>query len=104
MFNDRRSENGGPKKSVIDERKLECVVKGIANVQRIRILQLVESDQSLSLRDVCEILELDYANGCEHIKKMVLAGMVIKRRRNSSLCHLITGRGRQALLYLRSVI
>jgi len=100
----RRSANVGTvKNNMFDERKLERVAKGFANAQRIRILLLLESNPELSLGDICERLRLDYTNGCEHIKKLAIAGLVIKRRQKQAVFHKITNRGQESLSYLRSI-
>ena len=99
-----RSANNEFKRRIpLDERKIEIIAKGFANAQRLRILQLLEIEAELSLGDICERLSLDITNGCEHIRKMNSAGLLMKRRQKQAMRHKISNRGLMALEYLRSI-
>jgi DNA-binding MarR family transcriptional regulator len=84
-------------------RRLERVVKGFANHRRIQILRLLETDDSLSLLDICRRLHLDNRTGCEHVRRIHLAGLVNKHSQGRRVLHQLSDAGRVALACLRAL-
>ncbi|HHH76377.1 MAG TPA: ArsR family transcriptional regulator [Phycisphaerae bacterium] len=83
---------------------LERIVKGFGNRRRIQILRLLKAEPELSLSDICDRLNMIIQNGSEHMRKLVAAGLVTKRRQCYCFRHKITERGLYALHFLDTVV
>lgn len=84
-------------------RYVERVVKGFANNRRIEILELLSKQTNLSLNDISGILNMNIKTSCEHIRKMVIAGLVIKRYNGSVVEHSLSSRGQKVLDFLKEL-
>ena len=76
-----------------DTRKLERIVKGFANHSRINILLLLKIEPELSVDDISGQLKLNYVNASDHIRKLAIAGLVMKRYEGTTVRHKLTPRG-----------
>ena len=96
-----------PSKSItfknLDARWLERTVKGFANQRRIRVLQMLVIEPELSLSDICERLNMERPTGSEHVRKLTIAGLVVKRKQKNRVHHKITDRGRMVLSFLKAL-
>jgi len=73
-----------PKVSVVRRegartKRLERIVKGFANHRRIEILQLLSAQPNLCVGDISEKLQIELRTASEHVRRLVLAGLVVKR-------------------------
>jgi len=84
-------------------RKLERVVKGYANHRRIQILELLRNEPELSLDEVSRRLNINFKTGSEHIRRLAIAGLVVKRSDGHNVRHKVTNRGQQVLKFLRTL-
>lgn len=84
-------------------RQLERVVKGFSNHRRIEILQLLGKIPELSVSDITEILRINYKTAAEHIRRLAIAGLVMKRHEGSSVRHALTFVGKSILKFLRTL-
>jgi len=87
----------------LDSRWLERTVKGFANHRRIQILQMLVIEPELSLSDICDQFDMESANGSEHVRKLAIAGLVVKRRQKNHVYHKITDRGMKVLSFLKKL-
>lgn len=87
----------------INYRNVERVVKGFANHNRIKILDLLNNEPELSVGDISERLKIGYENTSDHIRKMAIAGLVMKRSVGSSVCHKLTPRGHSILAFCKKL-
>lgn len=85
----------------IQYRKVERVVKGFANHNRIRILELLESKPDLSVMDISETLKIGYENASDHIRKMAIAGLLMKKNSGPSVLHRLTPRAKSILMFCK---
>ena len=83
------------------ERQLERIVKGFANHRRIQVMKLLEEQAELSLREVCDRLRIGIKTGSEHLRKLAIAGLVLKRNEGRWVRHRLTPRGANVLTFLR---
>ena len=90
-------------KGNLDTKKLERIVKGYANSRRIQIMQLVMSTPEISLIDICTHLDIEQSNGSEHVRKLIYAGLVLKRKDLTQHYHMITDRGAMILSFLKTI-
>ena len=87
----------------IDYRKVERVVKGFANHNRLKILELLNREPELSVADVSDKLKMGYENASDHIRKLALAGLVMKRNNGPSVLHKLTPRAESILMFCKTL-
>ena len=86
----------------IDYRKIERVVKGFANHNRLKILELLDRKPELSVADISDKLKIGYENASDHIRKLALAGLVMKRNDGPSVLHRLTSRAKSILVFCKT--
>ena len=88
---------------VLEYRKVERMVKGFANHNRLRILELLDDEPELSVADITGRLKMGYENASDHIRKIAIAGLVMKRNSGPSVLHRLTPRGRTILMFCKKL-
>jgi len=83
--------------------QLERIVKGVANHRRIEILELLKKRPELSVADVSEVLNVNFKTISEHIRRLAIAGFVLKRSDGNNVRHKLTNRGLTILKFLRII-
>lgn len=84
-------------------RALERIVKGFANHRRIEILDLLKREPELSVDDISERLHIGYENASDHVRKLAISGLVIKRNDGPSVRHKLTPRGESILIFCKKL-
>ena len=84
-------------------RKLERIVKGFANHRRIEILDLLGREPELSVSEVSEKLEVNFKTISEHIRRLGISGLLLKRSDGTSIRHKLTLIGITILKFLRTL-
>jgi DNA-binding transcriptional ArsR family regulator len=84
-------------------RKLERVVKGFANHRRLEIMTLLKTDPELSVEDIAEKLDIGYQNASDHVRKLAIAGLVVKRNDGPSVRHKLTDRAESILVFCKTL-
>lgn len=84
-------------------RQLERIVKGFANHRRIEILELLKNQPEMSVLEITERLGINFKTASDHIRKLTIAGLVIKRSDGTSIRHRVTERGLNILKFLRTI-
>ena len=84
-------------------RKLERIVKGFANHRRIQIMDLLRREPELSVEDISERLNIGYENASDHIRKLAIAGLVLKRNEGSAVRHRLTPRAESILVFCKKL-
>ena len=82
-------------------RKLERIVKGFANHRRIEILQLIEKEPELSVLEIADRLDINFKTASEHIRRLAIAGLALKRSEGLNVRHRLSDRGASILKFLR---
>ena len=85
----------------INYRVLERIVKGFANHRRIQILDLLHREPELSVENISERLHIGYENASDHLRKLAIAGLVLKRNEGSAVRHKLTARGESILVFCK---
>jgi DNA-binding transcriptional ArsR family regulator len=85
----------------VSYRKLERIIKGFANHRRLQILDLLKREPELSVEDVSERLRIGYENASDHLRKLAVAGLVLKRNEGSSVRHKLTARAESILVFCK---
>ena len=83
--------------------QLERIFKGVANHRRIEILELLKKRPELSIINIAEALDANFKTISEHVKKLAVAGFVLKRSDVNSVRHKLTDRGLSILKFSRTL-
>lgn len=84
-------------------RALERIVKGFANHRRLEILHLLARKPELSVEDISDELKIGYENASDHIRKLAVAGLVLKRNEGNTVRHKITPRAESILVFCKKL-
>jgi len=84
-------------------RKIERIVKGFANHRRVQILDLLKHAPELSVDEISERLNIGYENASDHVRKLAIAGLVMKRYEGTSVRHKLTERGEAILVFCKKL-
>jgi DNA-binding transcriptional ArsR family regulator len=84
-------------------RKLERITRGFSNHRRIQILELLKKTPELSVAEIAGKLKINFKTASEHIRRLAIAGLVIKRSAGNSVRHKLTSRGESILKFLRTL-
>jgi len=84
-------------------RKLERIVKGFSNHRRVEILDLINRKPELSLADISDEPKINFKTASDHIRRLAIAELVMKRSEGPSVCHKITPVGSSILMFLRTL-
>jgi len=84
-------------------RRLERIVRGFSNHRRIEILELIKRKPGLSVFNISDELNINFKTASEHIRRLAIAGLVMKRSEGPSVCHKITPTGTSILMFLRTL-
>lgn len=79
---------------------MEIVVKGFANHRRLDIMVLLSKESELSLQAISQRLDINFKTASEHLRRLMLAGLIIKTNDANFVLHTITPRGREVLHFL----
>jgi DNA-binding MarR family transcriptional regulator len=85
-------------------RNIERVVKGVASHRRAQILHLLQKEPELSVGEIAEKLGIDFRTVSEHVRKMVSAGLVMKRSDSVSVRHKLTDLGHKVFEFIATYI
>ena len=84
-------------------RALERTMKGCANHRRIEIIQALFKHPEMSVGDLAVDLKINFKTASEHIRRLAIAGLILKRSEGSSVRHCLTSKGKNILKFLRTL-
>lgn len=84
-------------------RKLEKTVRGFSNHRRIQILELLFENPDLSVLEISSKLKIEYKTASEHIRRLSIPGLVVKKNQGSNVRHKLTPLGDSILKFLRTI-
>jgi DNA-binding transcriptional ArsR family regulator len=84
-----------------DYRHLERIIKGASNHRRIQIMDLLSAYPELSVSEIATRLKINLKTASEHIRRLTISGLVLKRNQAQSVRHKLTDRGFAILKFLR---
>jgi len=84
-------------------KNLERAVRGFSNHRRIQILELLEKNPELSVDEISSTLRINFKTASEHIRRLAIAGLVLKRNEGHAVRHKITQKAKQVLKFLRTL-
>jgi DNA-binding transcriptional ArsR family regulator len=82
-------------------KRLERTVKGFANHRRIEIMELLEKEPELSVSEIALKLKINFKTASEHIRRLAIAGLVLKRNQGNNVRHALTDQAKSTLKFLR---
>lgn len=82
-------------------RELERLVRGFSNHRRIQMLELLMKEPELSVEEISNALKINVKTASEHIRRLALTGLVLKRNEGNSVRHKLTKRAEIILKFLR---
>lgn len=88
-------------KTANEYKKLERIIKGFGNHRRLQMLDLLQREPELSVVDIMERLGIGYENASDHLRKLAIAGLVLKRNDGSSVRHKLTPRALDILVFCK---
>ena len=88
---------------MLKHRHLERIVKGFANHRRIQIMELLNDSPELSVTDVANKLKINIKTASEHIRRLAISGLVLKRSRGINVLHKLSPQGAIILKFLRKL-
>lgn len=88
---------------MLKKRTLEQIVKSFANHRRIQTLDLLEITPELSVSEIAEKLKIDIKLASIHIRKLLIAGLIMKRSQGKNIRHKLTARGLFVLTFVRTL-
>ncbi len=80
---------------------LERIVKGFANHRRLAIMELLNKEAELSVAEIAKRLKINFKTASEHLRRLAIAGLIMKRSDGLSVRHRLTSRGLSILKFLR---
>lgn len=83
--------------------RLERMVRGFANHRRIEIMNALHKTPEMSVIEIAERLKINMKTASEHIRRLAIAGLVMKRSDASAVRHKLTGSGTSVLKFLRTL-
>ncbi len=87
----------------LQHRNVERIVKGFANHRRLEILELLSNESELSVVEIADKLKMGYENASDHIRKMAIAGLVMKRNDGPNVRHKLTSRAVSILAFCKKL-
>ena len=84
-------------------RHLERIVRGFSNHRRIEILQLLNKSPELSVIEVAESLNINFKTAADHIRRLAITGLVLKRNEGAAVRHAVSPAGHLVLKFLRTL-
>ena len=89
--------------TTMNYRQLERLVRGFSNHRRIQTLELLQRTPEMSVEETASVLKINYKTVAEHIRRLAIAGLVIKRNEKNAVRHKITRRALGVLKFLRTL-
>ena len=84
-------------------RQLERILKGFANHRRLEIMELLKKNPELSVDEIATRLKMGYENASDHIRKLTIAGLLMKRSDGPHVRHKLTPRADIVLAFCKKL-
>ena len=72
-------------------RTLERLVRGFSNHRRIQIMEILNKTPEMSVDEIAKLLDINYKTAADHIRRLAIAGLVLKKSDSVSIRHKLTG-------------
>ena len=88
---------------MLKPRQLEKIIKGFSNHRRIEVLTLLNATPELSLLNIAEELKINFRTAWEHVRRLVIAGLILKRHEGHVVHHALSPAGKYILKFLKTL-
>ena len=88
---------------MLKPQQIERIVKGFANHRRVQIVTLLDETPELSVAEIATKLKINFKTASEHIRRLAIAGLVLKRNRGVNVLHKLSAQGESILKFLRKL-
>lgn len=85
----------------MENKKLEKIIKGVANWRRIAIMVVVAKQPGLPLIEIANVLKINLKTASDHVSRLSLAGILAKRHEGNLVRHTLTPIGKGILKFLK---
>jgi len=82
--------------------KLERIYKGVSNHRRIQILFYIESHENASLDEIVENTKCNIKTIAEHVRRLVIAGLVNKHYQGKFVRHSLSPYGIKMFKHIKT--
>ena len=86
-----------------NHRQLERIVRGFSNHRRIQIVELLDRKPELSVLEISDHVRSGFRAVSEHLRRLTIAGLIVKRSEGRAVRHRLTDRGGRVLEFLRAL-
>lgn len=81
----------------------ERIVKGFSNHRRVEIIELLSKKPELSVAEISKNLKINFKTASEHIRRLAISGLIIKRSDGTFIRHKLTKRGEEVIKFLKEL-
>ncbi len=67
------------------------------------MINLLNSKSELSVEDIAEALSINFKTASDHLRRLAIAGLVLKRNQGNAVRHKLTRRAEVILKFLRTL-
>lgn len=67
------------------------------------MLQLLAESPELSLQEVAETLDVNFKTAGEHMRRLAIAGLILKRNEGKAVRHALSPLGKAILKFLKTL-
>lgn len=85
----------------LNYKKLEKVVKGFANHRRLEVIELLSKYPNLSVDQISQNLDVNFATISDHVRKLADAGIVEKRYKGQMVLNKLTKKGKDIMIFCK---
>ncbi|MGC8981739.1 MAG: ArsR/SmtB family transcription factor [Minisyncoccia bacterium] len=82
-------------------KELEVILKGLANIKRLKILNYLNKSGERDTADIADYLNINYKLAIPHLERLIKAKLVTKRRDGLIVNYRITNLGKRVLKILK---
>ena len=82
-------------------KNVERITKGVANHRRLAMMELLKKEPELSVDEIATSLKINFKTASEHVRRLAMSGLVLKRYEGNFVRHKLTYRGESILKFLR---
>lgn len=84
-------------------RRIERVFKGVANHNRVRILDFIAKANETTLWQISEGLNISFRNASQHTTKLQKSGLIEKQYVGRSVMHFLTPYGQKVYEFINTL-
>jgi len=66
-------------------------------------MDLLSQRPDLSIFEIADVLKVNFKTVSEHVRRLAISGIVVKRNDGSSVRHMLSRTGKSILMFLRTL-